>query len=78
MHRKGGFVEIALELEAGLAHKFFILRLMLAEGLFAETGKSADGFQVEVNNGVGTGKKAGRFRCGSLSKVDRKADGGDN
>jgi hypothetical protein len=55
MHGKGGFVEIALELEASFAHEFFVLRLMLAKRLIAETGEPADRLQIEVENGVGAG-----------------------
>jgi len=78
VNRERSLVQVAFELKARLPNEFFVFRLVLAERLFAEAGESTDGLQVEVENCVGAGEKPRGLGCGSLSKVDRESNGGND
>src|SRR5271165_4250219 len=69
-----GLVQIALKLEAGLAHKFFVLRIAVLRRLLAEVSQKPNWFEVEVKNRIGIGQEADGVRSGALAQQDGSQD----
>ena len=82
MNGQGGFVQVALELKAGLANEVFVLRIAIFDGMLAEVGEQADGLEVDVEDGVGVGQQADGVRGSALSQQnggnDATGDDEDN
>ena len=77
MDRESGSIEIALGLEAGLAHEVFIFRLTILGRLLAEIGKQANWLEVHVEHGVGVGQQADCIRRGAFAQEDGGSDSAD-
>ena len=71
---QGGFVQIALELKAGLANEVFVLRIAVFDGMLAQVGEQANGLEVDVEDGVGIRQQADGVGGGALSQQN----GGDD
>src|SRR5271166_6626600 len=69
-----GFVQITLELEAGLAHEVLVLRIALLRGLLAEVGQKSNWFEIDVKDRIRTGQKTDSVRSG----VAAQQDGGED
>ncbi len=74
MNGKGGLVEVALELEAGLADKFLVLRIALLGRVLAQAGQQPNGFEIDVENRVGFRQEPDGIGSGPPAQQD----GGDN
>ena len=68
MNGQGGLVQIALELKAGLAHKVFVLRIAILDGMLAKVSDQADRLEVDVDDSVGIRQQADGIRGGEFSQ----------
>ncbi len=75
---QSGAVEIAFEFEAGLANELFVFRLAIWGRLLAQIGEQADGFEVDVEDGVRIGQEAGGIGRGTLAEQQGGDDCADN
>src|SRR5271165_1576982 len=69
-----GFVQIALEFEAGLAHEVFVLRIAVLRGLLAEVSQKPNWFEVDVKNRIGSGQEPDSVGRGALAQQDGSDD----
>ena len=82
MNGEGCFVQIALELEAGLTNEVLVLRIAIFDGMLAEVGEQSNGLEIDVEDGVGVGQQADRIRGSAFSQQnggnDATGDDEDN
>src|ERR1017187_9364280 len=71
---KGGFIQVTLELETGLADEVLVLRVPLLGRLLAEIGEQANRLQVDIEDCAGIGQQAYHVR----SRAAAQQDGGEN
>src|SRR5438270_12189697 len=76
VHCDSRFVEIALQLEAGIADELFILRLV-DDRLVAKSAECAQRFQVNIDHAVAFGQQPRGLRRRLSTQVQRRADGGE-
>ena len=60
-------VEVALEFEARLVDKLFVLGLPIFRWILAEIGQQANGLKVDVENRVRVGKQADGIGSSALA-----------
>jgi hypothetical protein len=70
VYGEGGFVEVALELKAGLVDKALVLGIVADGGEILARVGSARRIEVEIEEGVSPGQEAGGLRRGVLSQLD--------
>ena len=68
MNSECGVVEIAFGLETGFAYEVFVFGFTVLRRLLAEIGEKANGFEVDIKNGVGVGEQAHGIGSGTLAQ----------
>jgi hypothetical protein len=67
---EGGFVEVALELEAGLVDETLVFRIVADGGEVLARVRLAGGAEVEIEKRVGAGQQAGGLGRRVLAQLD--------
>ena len=74
MDGQRGVVEVAFGFEAGLPHEVFKFGFAISGRLLAQVGEQADGFKVDVKDGVSVGQQANGVGGGALAEKDGESD----